>query len=417
MQPAGHTRRGCFSPATGLNRGFGMRLVPDVEFRAHAHHPLGAVASWLECCRAREGPASGECIPLAAVRKVPLAIEEALLRSENGLSDRGFRAPRCDSLWLKNPGPGADGDGMFRRLSEPLPLSEASLLALRPALNTPVLNVGFLPVGPARAAIIAFGEEWGGIGLALGIRSLESRQVVVFRNQESIEPDVAIATALEPILSEAERMGFLFDEDMFASTGDVTGRVQAMALWGRLMGELELPPAPRAVAAEPAARESIRQVEESPAANALPPVRATAPTTEPPCASSSFMAPAAPLAVCEELTLDDRVPELDLGVEAVVISSPEPTRSVAPGPGVSREIQPPTAAAPEGTAEKSAALPPQTPPQQKLSKFRHVDAAVAEENERTGGGSPLGRIPLVRVRRGREHAKKPSTLARLLGSF
>ena len=123
--------------------------------------------------------------------------------------------------------------------------------------------------------------------------------------------------------------------------------------------------------------------------------------------------------------LEDRVPELDLGVEAVVISSPEPTRSVAPGPGVSQEIHPPTAAAPEGKAEKSAALSPQTPPQQKLSnppqqklsKFRFVDAAVAAENERTGGGSPLGRIPLVRVRCGRERAKKPSTLARLLGSF
>ncbi|MEM9177140.1 MAG: hypothetical protein AAGC67_18130, partial [Myxococcota bacterium] len=150
---------------------------------------------------------------------------------------------------------------MFRRLSEPLPLSEASLLALRPALNAPVLNVGFLPVGPARAAIVAFGEEWGGIGLALGIRSNESGQVAVFRNQESIEPDVAVATALEPILAEAERMGFLFDEDMVASVADGTGRVQAMELWGRLMGELELPPAPRAVPAEPAARESIRIAE------------------------------------------------------------------------------------------------------------------------------------------------------------
>ena len=53
---------------------------------------------------------------------------------------------------------------MFRRLSEPLPLSEASMLALRPALNAPVLNVGFLPVGPARAAIVVFAEEWGFFG-------------------------------------------------------------------------------------------------------------------------------------------------------------------------------------------------------------------------------------------------------------
>ncbi len=37
---------------------------------------------------------------------------------------------------------------MFRLLSEPLALSEASLLALRPALNAPVLNDECLPVGP-----------------------------------------------------------------------------------------------------------------------------------------------------------------------------------------------------------------------------------------------------------------------------
>ena len=86
----------------------------------------------------------------------------------------------------------ADVTLMFRRLSEPLPLSEASLLALRPALNAPVLNVGFLPVGPARAAIVVFAEEWGGIGLALGIRSNEAGRVAVFRNQESIAPDVTI---------------------------------------------------------------------------------------------------------------------------------------------------------------------------------------------------------------------------------
>ena len=134
---------------------------------------------------------------------------------------------------------------MFRRLSEPLPLSEASLLALRPAMNTPVLNAGFLPVAPARAAVIAFAEEYGGIGIALGLRSSDSGQLVILRNQESIDFDVPLDVALEPLFAEAERMGFLFDEDMLATGGP--GRAAAMAHWAELMGGLDRlvpPPAP-----------------------------------------------------------------------------------------------------------------------------------------------------------------------------
>ncbi|MEZ4279538.1 MAG: hypothetical protein R3F21_08000 [Myxococcota bacterium] len=128
---------------------------------------------------------------------------------------------------------------MFRRLSEPLPLSEASLLMLRPAMNAPVLNVGFLPVGPARAAVVAFAEEYGGIGIALGIRSNESGQVVVIRNQESIDFDVTLVDALEPLLAEAERMGFLFDEDMLGARPGQRGRSEAMVHWAVLMGGME----------------------------------------------------------------------------------------------------------------------------------------------------------------------------------
>ena len=243
---------------------------------------------------------------------------------------------------------------MFRRLSEPLPLSEASVLAMRPALNAPVLNVGFLPVGPARAAIVAFGEEWGGIGLALGIRSNEGGQVAVFRNQESIEPDVSIAAALEPALAEAERMGFLFDEDMVEATAD--GRNRALALWGRLMGELELPEPPRAVPRQPATSESIRP---------LPDRVAFAPT-----------APTAP-AASPEVLLDD-------------IAEIEPVE-------ISLELEAPV-----------------------LAKFRHADAAVAPADRDPGdtrGGNPLGRIPLVRVRKERDGTKRTPYLARLLSSF
>lgn len=292
---------------------------------------------------------------------------------------------------------------MFRRLSEPLPLSEASLLALRPALNAPVLNVGFLPVGPARAAIVAFAEEWGGVGLALGIRSNESGQVAVFRNQESIEPDVSILSALEPALAEAERMGFLFDEDMVGSSSENSGRTQALELWGRLMGELEMPPAPRAAPAEPAATESIIDLTDMTA------------ESPPPAAARSKAAP-------RELVLDEAVPaapELDLEPERPPLPSrrdprraPEPT---TPAPDLSQPTEP--------MVGESAAKPvsPPVPPKAKLSKFRHVDEAVAaaeddvDANDMTG--NQLGRIPLVRVRKGREGGKKVSYLARLLSSF
>jgi len=128
---------------------------------------------------------------------------------------------------------------MFRRLTEPLPLSEASLLLLRPAMNAPVLNVGYLPVGPARAAVVVFAEEYGGIGIALGMRSSESGQIAVVRNQESIDFDVPLADALEPLLAEAERMGFLFDEDLLEVSAGPKGRSQAMVHWAGLMGGME----------------------------------------------------------------------------------------------------------------------------------------------------------------------------------
>ncbi|MEZ4333528.1 MAG: hypothetical protein R3F35_17365 [Myxococcota bacterium] len=133
---------------------------------------------------------------------------------------------------------------MFRRLSEPLPLSAASLLLFRPALNAPVLNVGWLPIGPARAAVVVFAEEYGGIGVALGLRAIEAGQLAVVRNQESIDFDVPIAEALEPLLAEAERMGFLFDEDLLETLPGDRGRSQAMTLWAELMGELDalIPP-------------------------------------------------------------------------------------------------------------------------------------------------------------------------------
>ena len=344
---------------------------------------------------ALQATAVSDCIPLAPRRKVSDVVSSRVPGKRKRLVAPGVSVLSLPSGEAQDSCPGADAADMFRRLSEPLPLSEASLLSLRPALNAPVLNVAFLPVGPARAAIVVFAEEWGGIGLALGIRSNEGGQVAVFRNQESIEPDVSVTTALEPILSEAERMGFLFDEDMVAAATDDQGRTRALALWGRLMGELELGPVP----SEPAASESVRLAAEASNPAPLPPARPNEPSTPAP----------------QELVLEEWVPELDLSVEGVVVASGDAT--VLP-PDVSQETQPMV----EPDEPEVNALPPQAsateqfPPEQKLSKFRQVDEA-AESVDETTGGNQLGRIPLVRVRRDGNGGKRLSTLARLLSSF
>jgi hypothetical protein len=262
---------------------------------------------------------------------------------------------------------------MFRRSSEPLALSEASLLALRPALNTPVLNTDFLPVGPARAAIVVFAEEYGGIGLAIGVRSNEGGQIAVFRNQAPIDASTKFTDALEPALASAEQMGFLFDEDMVEGVPEGRGRVEAMALWGDLMGELEMP------APSEAGEPTLGDPADS--AASLSGINVTVP----------------------ELLLDDvaprELPEIFLDLED--------------------ELEP-----------IDLVVPPE-PARQRLSKFRNatpgpakntaspIDAAD-QSSPRTfdpepEGGSELGRIPLVRVRRG--GTKRVPFLARLLASF
>lgn len=253
---------------------------------------------------------------------------------------------------------------MLRRISEPLALSEASLLMLRPALNAPVLNVDFLPVGPARAAIVVFAEEYGGIGLALGIRSTEGGQVAVFRNREAIEELSPLAESLEPALAEAERMGFLFDEDMIDSVPGGEGRAQATALWADLMGEIAMPPA-RAARTVRGRADAILDLGE-------------------------------PLA--EECSIPELMLEAIAPAERSRISS-EP-ESVA------------AAAAPE---RKTIESPEEMPPVRTLSKFRQapIAADLAEAPER---GPDLGRIPLVRRRVG-ERARRIPYLARLLSSF
>jgi len=294
---------------------------------------------------------------------------------------------------------------MLRQISEPLALSEASVLVLRPALNAPVLNVEFLPVGPARAAIVIFAEEYGGIGLALGIRSTEGGQVAVFRNREPLDEVAPLENALEPALTWAERIGFLFDEDMVESTP--AGRSEATALWGRLMGDVAMPPPPKAARPLPAATEPILELTDSVVApDGLPELaREDVALAEPPQpkleSKPGALPPASGVPLEKEVAVEPRAassvtenlidtrPELDLEVE----------------PKANRE-------------ESSKSLPLEVPATL-LSKFRQSEDDVDSATPSTRGESPsvLGRTPIVRMRRSSDTVKQIPYLARLLSSF
>ncbi len=171
-------------------------------------------------------------------------------------------------------------------------------------------------------------------------------------------------------------MGFLFDEDMVESQPGGQGRSQALELWGGLMGELEATTA--------------SGVGPDPLANQI----AEAEAGIDPASSATGFVPA----VTEELLLDDvatvELPEISLELE-------DQLETVAPKPPVKP-------------------LPPSQPvPKQQLSKFRNAPPPTAEKGGESAGsnsgGSALGRIPLVRVKR--DGTKRVPYLARLLSSF
>lgn len=367
---------------------------------------------------------------------------------------------------------------MFRRLSEPLPLSEASLLLLRPAMNAPVLNVGFLPVGPARAAVVAFAEEYGGIGIALGIRSNETGKLVVIRNQESIDFDVRLGDALEPLLSEAERMGFLFDEDMLEARPGQRGRSEAMVHWAVLMGGMESLLPTLSGQGEPVERAEVAE-----AAGPLSPSLAVAESQYPELILDDVapfeLADGAPATVSPGGTFDDddATPfrpdfgpdletdfdeDLDASLEDVldevldealasglgdalqadlgsgaarVLAADESDPDLADpllseldlteptAPIVAARPAPPPPAPPASPASPEI-VPPAAPvpPRVVLSKFRNAgvrpaNGAAGRRNAEVGAdrSAELARIPIVRVRR--EVEKKVPFLARLLSSF
>lgn len=282
---------------------------------------------------------------------------------------------------------------MFRETQRPLSLAEASLHGLCASLNTPVINIEDMRVGPAKAAILVFADEQGGIGLAVALRSLENAQVKVFVYHGDLDPMLPPESTMESALTFAEGMGFLFDEDIVAR--DASGRSQAFRHWQALVGD------------------STQDAGEAPVA--APP---------------------------------DAVPELIVGDDELLLDDEVLAEFAAEGDGgftiaddelsfASEDLDPELP--PSIALEGEPAAEPAVQPQVRLSKFRGRSEAAppaggekrparkrrvakkaapepTERPEESTGGNELGRISLVQVRLG-GGADRPSPLARLLGSF
>ncbi|MBW2272324.1 MAG: hypothetical protein JRG96_03565 [Deltaproteobacteria bacterium] len=258
-------------------------------------------------------------------------------------------------------------------------VSEASIQALCPSLNTPVLNIEQLPVGPARAAILLFGGEDGDVCLAVGLRSLETSEVVVFSYQGDACDFSTVDTAVGAALSFAEGMGFLFEDDLVAQAGP-QGQAQAARVWESLARDTEAELGePESAVPDGTCESTDSGVDEELALLEL---------------ADDGVEPAADDAGAE-LLLEESVPEAETSHEAMVAAAEEAVGEVVGD-------------------EDAEALRVTTNQTRILTKFRGSGAApspvvhdeVLPEVER---------LPLASVAAGRE--RRPKLLARLLGSF
>ena len=139
----------------------------------------------------------------------------------------------CAQLSLKPRAHRTDTPGMFSTfLAEPL-AAGTRLRALRLSLNTPVVSMDALPVGPA-AAGVALHNGPGGVLLTLAVRSVRTGQLVFFRPDDDWGELHGQELAVDAALSFAEGMGFLFDEDPIAAGEDPRAAAQ---LWADFLQE------------------------------------------------------------------------------------------------------------------------------------------------------------------------------------
>jgi hypothetical protein len=100
------------------------------------------------------------------------------------------------------------------------------LRSLRRSLNTPVLAIAELPVGPGSAAIAVHVDSRDGLPrYTLVVRCERSREVVFFSARDEVSALSDSPLAAEAALSLAESMGFLFEEDPPPISGEAAASI------------------------------------------------------------------------------------------------------------------------------------------------------------------------------------------------
>jgi hypothetical protein len=122
---------------------------------------------------------------------------------------------------------------MIFRADAPLESGCSELEALYVSLNSPVVTLDCLPVGPASAAAALHMDPRPGVTLA--VRCVRTGRLAFFTSGPC-DADEDARVLLDAALSFAESMGFLFDEDEVAARGE-SGRREAARLWLDLLGE------------------------------------------------------------------------------------------------------------------------------------------------------------------------------------
>ena len=127
---------------------------------------------------------------------------------------------------------------MLVSVSTPEEPAGAELRALRLSLNSPIVEVESLPVGPANAAI-ALHEAFGSLRVTLALRSERGGKRVFYAHEEPGETD--FDRMIDAALSFAEGMGFLFDDDEVEARGEVGPR-EGARIWLGFTGVEPLAP-------------------------------------------------------------------------------------------------------------------------------------------------------------------------------
>lgn len=141
----------------------------------------------------------------------------------------------CTPANLKPQAGPADAVDMYFCRQPPPERAVTSLRSLHYALNTPVVAIENLAVGPARAAIGVQDLGEGRTSLMLVVRSQRTGQLACFSHDEAHEGEMSTQIALDGALTFAESMGFLFDEDEIPELGADGPREAALA-WNDLLG-------------------------------------------------------------------------------------------------------------------------------------------------------------------------------------